>query len=150
MSRLDPFRPAERQTQCPQCGELLGWNKENGLAGQRCVSCGYTFTGHERKQAGTRRVDRAARLLPEGKPRYVHCYDNGGKSADRYTVVFTGRYRKRTAGEFLHIGANANPFHPQGIGMHCSSPTQIDWPTYGHLGKKITFDQLPDDVQRLA
>jgi len=97
----------------------------------------------------SRAADRAARLLPEGKPRYVHCYDDGGKSADRYTIVFTGRYRK--VGEsFLYIGANAYPFHPQGIGMHGESPTQIDWPTYGHLGKKIPFDKLPEDVQRMT
>ena len=35
-------------------------------------------------------------LLPEGKPRYIRCYDNNGKSFDQYTVVFTGRYTNKT------------------------------------------------------
>lgn len=93
---------------------------------------------------------RLARLLPSGAPRYVHVYDNGGKSFDRYTVVFTGRYRSRTGGEFVHLGMSAHPFHPQGFGQHGSSPRQIDYPAYGHLGKKIKFQDLPPDAQRCA
>jgi len=30
---------------------------------------------------------RAACLMKRGEPRYVHCYDDGGQSFDRYTVV---------------------------------------------------------------
>jgi uncharacterized protein (DUF983 family) len=48
----DPYRPADRQTRCPECGEWLLWNREDGLAGQTC-QCGHEFTGHERpSQAG--------------------------------------------------------------------------------------------------
>lgn len=46
-SKDDPFRPAERDTDCPKCGESFGWNLEDGLAGQTC-QCGYVFTGKER------------------------------------------------------------------------------------------------------
>jgi hypothetical protein len=98
---------------------------------------------------GVSRV-RVERLLPAGVPRYVRCYDNGGRSADRYTVVYTGRYRHKTGGVFWYVGANAYPFHPQGIGMHGESPTQIDRPTYGHLGKKVAFTALPADVRKLV
>lgn len=92
--------------------------------------------------------ERAARLLPGGKPRYVRVYDNGGESFDRYTVVFTGRYRHKTGGSFWYLGMSARPFHPQGFGQHGESDRQIDYPTYGHLGKKISFDGLPADCQR--
>src|SRR5574337_1921229 len=95
-------------------------------------------------------TSRHDRLLPGGIPRYVHVYDNGGKTFDRYTVVFTGRYRHKTGGEFWHIGASEHPFHPQGFGQHGFSREQIDYPTYGHLGKKIRFQDLPPDVQKVT
>lgn len=92
--------------------------------------------------------ERVERLMPGGVPRYVHCYDNGGETADRYTVVFTGRYRHKTGGSFWHLGMSALPFHPQGIGQHGESERQIDRPTYSHLGKRVRFTVLPADCQR--
>ena len=90
-------------------------------------------------------------LLPGGVPRYIRCYDNGGESFDRYTVVFTGRYKHKTGGAFWYVGMSDNPFHPQGFGQHGeSTDNQIDWPTYGHLGKKIKFQDLPEDCQKLV
>jgi hypothetical protein len=97
-----------------------------------------------------REQERIPRLLPSGKPRYIRCYDNQGETADRFTVVFSGRYRHKTGGEFWYVGMSGAPFHPQGIGQHGSHHKQIDWPTYGHLGKKISFDQLPEDCQKLV
>lgn len=99
---------------------------------------------------GSKTDARRARLLPEGVPRYVHCYDDGGKTCDRYTVVFTGRYRHKTSGECLYLGASSAPFHPQGFGQHGSSPSSIDSPRYAHLGKKVPFTALPEDVRKLA
>jgi hypothetical protein len=95
---------------------------------------------------------RLAALLPRKNnlrtPRYVRCYDNGGKTADRYTIVFTGRYLRLTGGEYFYVGANGNPHHPaHGFYQHGSSRTQIDVPSYRHLGKKITFSSLPKEVQ---
>lgn len=99
--------------------------------------------------------NRRAKLMPGGIPRYIHVYDNGGSSKqggslDRYMVVFTGRYRHKTGGEFWHLSMNAAPFHPQGIGLHGGSKDQIDWPTYGHLGKRIKFSDLPEDCRTLV
>ena len=91
--------------------------------------------------------DRLNRIFPDNKPRYVRCYDNQGETADRYTVVFTGRYTHKTGRQHWYIGMNAAPFHPQGIGQHGESDTQIDRPAYSHLGKKITFNELPADCQ---
>lgn len=95
----------------------------------------------------TKAQKRLDHLLPQGNPLYVRIYDNG-EPGDRYTVVFTGRYRHQTGGEFWYLGMSAAPFHPQGIGQHGSSPYQIDRPHYGHLGKKITWAQLPEDCRK--
>lgn len=92
-----------------------------------------------------REARRKALLLPSG-PKYVRCYDNEGKTLDRYTVVFTGHYRRKTGGQFMYLGMSASPFH--GIGQHGFSDTQIDRPIYGHLGKRIKFADLPTDCQK--
>lgn len=79
------------------------------------------------------------------------CFDNGGKSADRYTIV-PGRQHHRTHMDrwtrcWSAYGCNAEPFHPQGIGMSCevnmSNGTR-------HLGKKVKLSTLPPDVVKLA
>lgn len=107
-------------------------------------------------------------LLPNGVPRYVRCYDNGGKTFDRYTVVFTGNYRnipgrrcraKYGPLDFQNVGMSEHPFHPQGFGQHGESERQIDVnkdgfaPAIGrsnHLGKRILFVELPADCQKLV
>lgn len=106
---------------------------------------------------------RVARLLPDGKPRYIRIYDadseNTGRVIDRYTVVFTGRYTQKTGGEHWILGMNAAPFHPQGFGQHSVSHHIIDraenkWPPVVgrkcHLGKRIEWDDLPSDCQKLV
>ena len=95
---------------------------------------------------------RKERLLPNGFPRRVRIYDNGGTekkggSIDRYTAVFTGRYRHMTGGEFTYLAMNGSPFYPQGFCQHCSSKEQIDRPRSGHLGRRIRFVDLPADCQ---
>lgn len=79
-----------------------------------------------------------------GNPRYVRCYDNGGKSVDRYTVVFTRSYGNGCS----YLGMSEQPFSPQGFGQHGWSDQSIDRPRYGHLGRKIAFTDLPEDCQR--
>ena len=81
------------------------------------------------------------------KPRWIRCYDNGGRTMDRYTVVFTNT-KKRIEGEFLSLSMSYDPYHPQGVGLTNLSPKSIDTPSYGHLGKKITFDMLPEPCQK--
>lgn len=88
-----------------------------------------------------------AKYNSEGGPTWVRCYDNGGESADRYTVLFT---RKRVAGQFMHLGMSAYPCHPQGVGMHGFSDQPIDRPAYGHLGKRIHFHDLPAECRALV
>lgn len=49
----------------------------------------------------------------------VRIYDNGGKTFDRFTVV----YMNEPEGEGLYgaRGMSEHPFHPQGFGMYCSA-----------------------------
>lgn len=109
-------------------------------------------------------TDRADRLMPGGVPRYVRCYDNGGLTADRYTVVYTGRYNKD--GGFVYLGASENPTHPQGVGYHGSQnlyPIDVTpkrngasrWPPvigrkHPTLGRRIAFTDLPAEVQAVV
>lgn len=91
----------------------------------------------------------AAFFKPDGTPKYLHVYDQP-ESGDRYTIVFTGKYRHKTGGVFWYVSSSAYPTHPQGIYQHGESKTQIDYPSHGHLGKKISFSQLPEEVQKLV
>ena len=97
-----------------------------------------------------KKIDRKNALVPNGVPRYIRCYDNGGASADRYTVVFTGRYTHKTNGAFWYLGMSTDPCHPMGIGSHGDSKRPIDTPTYSHLGKKIKFTDLTPECQKLV
>lgn len=101
--------------------------------------------------------ERNNRLMPNGVPRWIRCYDNGGETCDRYTVVFTGRYTHKTAREHWVLGMSDAPFHPQGFGQHMTYPYQIDaqggkWPPAigrkNHLGTRIKFQDLPSDCQK--
>lgn len=92
-----------------------------------------------------RRVDA---FVKDGAPKKLRIYDNGGKTADRYTVVFTGRYLKMTMGEIWVLGMGVHPFHPQGIGTHLTYREPPDVPSYKHLGKKIQFADLPEDCRK--
>jgi hypothetical protein len=104
----------------------------------------------------SKKEERKARLIPNGIPRYIRCYDNGGLekekgSADRYTVVYTGNYSGKSKGWHDYVGMSGAPFHPQGIGMHGQTQYRpCDRPTYSHLGKKIKFQDLPEDCQKLV
>lgn len=94
------------------------------------------------------KIERIESLMPNNTPKYVRCYDNGGKSFDRYTVVFTGHYKKYRR-SFLYLAMSANPYSPMGFGLHGESENMpIDRPTYSHLGKKIKFSDLPIDCQK--
>ena len=115
---------------------------------------GYTLIMWTNKQR-----KRVAALLPDGIPKYVRCYDDGGESIDRYTVVFTGNYAGRNR-ECSYLAMNAAPFHPQGFGQHGSSPDVIDsvngsWGGVSigrkcHLGTRIPFADLPEDCRTLT
>ncbi len=102
------------------------------------------------KYSKAKQAERRKAIVPDGKPRYVRCYDNGGPekengTIDRYTVVFTGNYTHKTNGGHWYLGMSPNPF--RGIGQHGDNDKQIDYPTYSHLGKKIKFEDMPKECQ---
>ena len=108
---------------------------------------------------------RRDRLMPNGIPKYVRCYDSGpDEVADRYTVVFTGNFSKDSgAGSYPYLSMSENPTHPHGvIGRHNNDAEgkAIDrfwneWPRkIGHkhptLGTRIEWDTLPQHCRYLA
>jgi hypothetical protein len=115
--------------------------------------------------------NRLRRILPNNYPRYVRVYDNEGKTADRYTVVFTGRYneigrKKHTSRahdpfRYYHLSMSDSPFSPQGVCLLDSHDYHIDLdekfhrfaPNFGksgHLGKRIYWHELPEPCQKAA
>ena len=101
--------------------------------------------------------ERRKRLYPQGIPRYVRIYDNGGVMApngsyDQYTISLTKKSELR---HFFYIAASKHPYHPQGFGQHMSNRNfPIDRPDgkkiTKFLGKKIQFKDLPIDVKRMV
>ena len=72
-------------------------------------------------------------------------YDNGGKTFDRYTVVFDSSRIDYRCKEYKLIYdclcLSDNPEHPTGVSMWGEC-------TIGkHLGKKITLKSLPKHIQ---
>jgi len=73
----------------------------------------------------------------------IKCYDNGGESLDRFTIVYMER---------IAFGENAyesrsmcdSPKHPCGVSLYAT----VDDGT--HLGKAIRFEDLPIDCQKVV
>lgn len=119
-----------------------------------------------RKQSKNMLAKRLAALMPNGIPKYVRVYDNGGETCDRYTVVFSGAaVAKACGGEYPYRAMSGAPYHPQGFAQWGAvSCRAVDtqggkgrgyvWPpAIGrkcHLGKRIRFEDLPEDCQRVV
>jgi len=119
--------------------------------------------------ASSKQSERRQRLMPNGIPRWVRIYDNGGKTADRYCCVYTGLYnnignktfsRERQRPHYFR-DMSVNPCHPQGVGLFGESSLVIDrlpgcWggPSLGRLhpflGRRIRFQDLPVECQRVV
>lgn len=72
----------------------------------------------------------------------IRCYDNGGKTADRYTVIYM-KERQRDA-TYAARGMSENPSHPQGVGQFTSATPG------SHLGQRVKFDALPEACRRVV
>lgn len=72
----------------------------------------------------------------------IRCYDNGGKTMDRYTVVYMDSPERD--GTFQCVGMNHEPFHPQGFGQHSTAMPGR------YLGRRIGFGALPTDCRDLV
>lgn len=73
----------------------------------------------------------------------IRCYDDPD-TVVRYTVVYMD-VPENPPGTFMCYGLNEHPFNPAyGIAQHASA-------TPGrHLGRRIRFQDLPEDCQRLV
>jgi len=80
-------------------------------------------------------------------------------SADRYTVILSGRYKGRPVGRCEYLVMSGAPFHPLGIGMWDEAAGVIDAPKgfTPKLGSKspfgarrIPFRKLPEDCRKLV
>jgi hypothetical protein len=75
----------------------------------------------------------------ETKENVKGIYNNGGKSIDRYTVVFN---EKSVEGEGnVGLRLSDNPLSPQGISEWCNVTSE------DKLGKGIEWEDLPEDVR---
>jgi len=75
-------------------------------------------------------------------PTFIACYDNGGETLDRYTVVFTKALQSvQKKRYFMYVGMSEDPY--KGVGTHGDAKNRIDKPNGDHLGKKIRFEDLP-------
>lgn len=78
-----------------------------------------------------------------GAPKQVAgVYDNGGKSIDRYTVIYKNEHPKR--GMCFIRGMSPTPQHPQGVGLYGEMYTS-DRP---NLGKVLHWADVPDKVKQ--
>lgn len=78
-------------------------------------------------------------------------YDNGGQTADRYTVVTTSEVV--TTEEYLFRAPGMPPVYMAlNLSSDCNMPNGVNmWGSVRldpHLGKKIKFSHLPKTVQR--
>jgi hypothetical protein len=97
------------------------------------------------------RIESLAPIGPDGKriPKRYRLYDRQDY-ADHFTIVWAGNFKGRD--RLCHgIGFNEYPTSPNtGIWQHFSYTEQIDRPKYGHLGKKIRFEDLNETCKRLV
>lgn len=102
---------------------------------------------------------RKQNLMRNGIPKYIRAYDNGGETADRYTVVYTGRIPGKLCGWYFYVAMSENPYHPQGVGIHGEHFGRFDLNKWGfspaigrknHLGKRIKFEDLPERCRELV
>ena len=84
-------------------------------------------------------------IMVNGKRKTCRIFDAGEGFADRYTIAFKG-YRVDGYGMvYPYLASGNDPFHPQGFGQHGESREFL---TGKHLGKRIEFESLPDQVKR--
>jgi hypothetical protein len=100
-------------------------------------------------------TSRAERLMPDGIPRWIRCYDGGDSTADRYAVIFTKGASwggEAMRGRLAFRGMSAHPTHPQGFGQWGEAPAYCDGKPAmrERFGKRIAFQALPPDCQRLV
>ena len=93
---------------------------------------------------------RAGARWREGAPDWVlDCMDNGGTSADRYTVMFAPPVSPE--GYVFYMAMSASPSHPQGVGMSGEMRLHEAAAYRYRCGKhRVTWASLPEAVRACA
>jgi len=89
----------------------------------------------------SKKQERKERLMPNGNPRYLKCFDKEGP-IDRYTIVYTGRYKGRPLGIAEYLAMSETP---KSFCQHGEMPSKNV--TVAALGKKVNFESLPQICQ---
>lgn len=89
---------------------------------------------------------RASKRWTEGAPEYVlACYDNGGKTVDRYTVLFGGTLWSEDMGRTVnYLGMSGSPTHPQGFSQWGEMPAH----NRSACGKHVRWLDLPEHIRQ--
>lgn len=82
-------------------------------------------------------------ILVNGKRKVCRIFDTP-EYADRYTIAFKGYRLVKRGMVYPYLSSSDDPFSPQGIGQHEESYMFI---TGKLIGKRVSFDSLPNDVQ---
>lgn len=86
-----------------------------------------------------------ARWLAGAPAHVMACYDNGGKTADRYTVLYGAPLWVESMGQKVPCRfMSDNPFHPQGVGSFAEHPAY----DRACLGRKVKWADLPEKVRQ--
>ena len=90
--------------------------------------------------------------MAKNKSAVIECWDNGGKTADRFTIAISGIQEYGDREYTIILAASANPFHPQGVGMHCAKVLTVKHNQGGNrqFGYRIKYYELLDDVKRFV
>ena len=88
---------------------------------------------------------RSRAKFSEGAPAYVlACYDNDGKTCDRYTVLFGAPYWTPDMGRKVQfLGMSGTPTHPQGF----SQWGELNAFDRSGCGKHVRWLDLPENIR---
>ena len=65
-------------------------------------------------------------------------------TAERYTVVFTGLFNLKKPGEYPYLSMSGDP------SVHGGSSLRHGRPPYEHMGREISFKDLPESGRRMV
>jgi len=92
------------------------------------------------------RPRRSSKRWTESAPEYVlACYDNGGKTCDRYTVLFGGsQWEPELGRNVFYLGISGAPTHPQGFSQWGEMPAY----NRAACGKHVRWLDLPEHIRQ--
>jgi len=92
---------------------------------------------------------RAGKRWREGAPEYIlDCFDNRGKTCDRYSVLFGGTLYNAEADRVAVLDMSGAPTHPQGVSMwgECTRVEAAAW-RYREGHYRVRWLDLPEHIR---